>query len=178
MVIVFMYIDSLWAIAELTLVVVGFSGIVAALGNRGTGNWTGEDISRMSVMIVTAFRTLLAALLPIVFIHFEMPDDAVWAWSSGIFGVFGIALTVVMLRIARRVKRDQHHSSIVQFSAIALSIIGIGINLLNAAGIVFDRSFGAYFLTLVLGFSVTCMYFIRMIQTELLSGDLAALERD
>ena len=40
--------------AELAIAIVGFSGIVAVLGQRAFGSWSKSDIGRMGVMLVAA----------------------------------------------------------------------------------------------------------------------------
>ena len=164
-----MPVESLWTVAEFSLVIIGFSGIVAVMGRRATDGWTSEDLSRMAIMLISGFRTMFASIFPIVLINFEVAEKTVWPLSSGIIGTLYLILTIVLLRVARNVARDKKHSSYFQNIVVTLSFVAISINLLNAAGIVFHQSFGAYFLTVIIGFAVTCAYFVRLIQTELLS---------
>lgn len=154
-------------IAQLALAVVGFSGIVVVLGQRSVGSWSKADIGRMSVMMTTAFRTLFAALFPLVLIQFGLADAIVWGWSSGIVALIGIFAIVRIARYARSIDADEHHIPWLQTTMLFLSFISIVINVLNAAGIVFDRSFGPYFLTLMIAFGMSCIYFVRLVQTAI-----------
>ena len=154
--------------AELAIAIVGFSGIVAVLGQRAIGSWSASDIGRIGVMLVAAFRTLFAALLPFVFISFLLSDHQVWMYSSGIVGIVGAGLMIMLLSVAPSVTADRYHRAWFQRSAAILSLVGIGINLMNAGGIVFDRTFGPYLLSLMIGFTVSCMYFVRSIQTAMM----------
>lgn len=56
--------DSLWELANIVLVMIGLSGIVAILGRRMHGEWTVGDIKRLSLMLISGFRLIFAALLP------------------------------------------------------------------------------------------------------------------
>ena len=41
------------------------------------------------------------------------------------------------------------------------------INVLNSVGVVFDQTYGPYLLSLMIGFGISCMYFIRLIYTAM-----------
>ena len=169
--------EILGVVAQLALAIVGFSGIVAVLGQRAAGSWTASDMGRMGVMLTAAFRTLFASLLPLVFLHFQLPDRLVWAWSSGIIGTVALVLLIAMIRIAPSVTADVHHNPNFQRFAFSLSFIGVAVNLLNAADVVFHRSFGAYLFALLISFGVSCMYFVRLIQTAMGRNALEEAEK-
>jgi len=69
--------DSLWELANISLVMIGLSGVVAMLGRRMHGEWTTGDIKRLTLMLISGFRLMFAAALPLVFINFGLPEIGV-----------------------------------------------------------------------------------------------------
>ena len=54
--------EALWEFANLSLVVLGFSGVVAVLGRRALGEWTQGDVKRLNLMGIAGLRLLIAGL--------------------------------------------------------------------------------------------------------------------
>jgi hypothetical protein len=160
--------EILGVIAQLALAIIGFSGIVAVLGQRNDGSWTASDLGRMGIMLMAGFRALFAALLPFAFLYFDLSENIVWAASSGIVGVTTVVILFFLVRqVAPTVVADSHHKPWFQRAAIVLSICSAVINLLNAAGVYFQQTFAPYLLSLLLTLAIACMYFVRLIQTAM-----------
>ena len=57
----------LLGLAEVSVALTGFAGIVVFLGRRASGNWTEADRARFSSMISNGLSALLFSLLPFLF---------------------------------------------------------------------------------------------------------------
>ena len=159
--------NTLWEVANLALIVMGFSGFVAFMGRRADGEWTQGDLKRLIFMIIMGTRLLFAALLPMVFIHFGMIEQVVWAISSGILAIVGTVYATIMVLKLNKVAADEHSSKTVDRLVRILIPLSILISALNAFGIVFDQSFGAYFLVLMLDLVLCLIYLTRLFHTGL-----------
>jgi len=98
-----MPVSTLWEVANLALVALGFTGVVAFIGRRAHGEWSGGDLRRTTLMITAGLRLLFAALLPLVFIYFELADKTVWVVSSAICFLVFSAVAVWIARFTREV---------------------------------------------------------------------------
>jgi hypothetical protein len=124
-----------------------------------------ETSDERRLMITAGLRLLFAALLPLVFIHFELADKTVWAVSSAVCFLVFTAVAIWIARFVREVGVDEDSSRIVHHSVRVLLLASILICLLNATGVVFEQSFGAYFLILMMNFTVAIMFFVRLFHT-------------
>jgi hypothetical protein len=70
----------------------------------------------------------------------------------------------------RSMLADENSSRLLEKLVGVLILVSILISLLNALGIVFDQSFGGYFLVLALTFSISVLYLFRLFQTSFYSA--------
>lgn len=85
--------SALDSVIEVAISLVGFSGIVAAVGRRGAGHWSPVDQLRLRVLLTAAGAALAFAFLPFLLIDVIDPS-LVWRSCSGVHAtfVFGILL--------------------------------------------------------------------------------------
>ena len=76
--------STLELLAELAIGVLGFSGIVAAIGQRGSGEWVPMDRSRFFVMVFSGALVIILALLPFPLHYAGLEVASLWSWSSGV----------------------------------------------------------------------------------------------
>jgi hypothetical protein len=165
--------DSLWELANIALVMIGLSGIVAILGRRMHGEWTAGDIKRLSLMLISGFRLIFAALLPLVFINFGMPDKSVWIVSSAIAFAASFGLLIYLWGPwIPTMPEDERSSPIIDYWVRFLLLSTIVIYLLNTLGVIFDQSFGPYFLACILTFANAATFLFRLIFVELIQHNL------
>jgi hypothetical protein len=161
--------DSLWELASIALTMIGLSGVVAILGRRMHGEWAAGDIKRLKLMFVSGFRLLFAALLPLVFINFDLPDKSVWVASSGIAFAASAGLLIYLWGPwIPATPEDERSSQIVDCWVRFLFLATIVIYFFNATGIVFDQSFGPYFLACILSLTSGATFLVRLINAELI----------
>jgi len=85
--------SALDSVIEVAIALVGFSGIVAAVGRRGAGHWSPVDQLRLRVLLTGAGAALAFAFLPFLLID-VIDASLVWRSCSGVHAtfVFGIML--------------------------------------------------------------------------------------
>ncbi|MEN8162141.1 MAG: hypothetical protein ABFS41_18875 [Myxococcota bacterium] len=168
--------STLELLAELAVGVLGFSGIVVAIGRRQAGKWTPIDQRRFFSMVLIGALVIVLALLPFPLHHAGLDGASLWGWSSGIAAPL-ILLTVLQVvrgspgGTARGLYRDPQVSNAVLTFALLATYGAPLILLLNAAGIFFEKTFAPYLFAVLLNFVVTLLTFIRLLHGTWGGGD-------
>lgn len=152
--------DALFVIAEISIALAGFTGVLAALYARGS--WHPLDKWRTISLLLAGFVALGIALLPFGLYSLGLDGSALWRTSSAVFVGAGIAATVVVVRY------QPPRASIPQFSLTAplfWSVVSINLlaQLLNALGVLTSGTFGVFYLGLVVNLLVGGMQFTNII---------------
>jgi len=93
--------SALGSVIEVAISLAGFSGIVAAVGRRGAGQWTITDQVRLQILLTASGAVLLFAFLPFVLI--DLMDPAlVWRVVSGLMALWICAIVIYRYRQASR----------------------------------------------------------------------------
>jgi hypothetical protein len=149
--------------AQLSVVMVGLSGIAGVIGHRATGNWQLADYYRFWTLLASGFLLLFQSTLPIILLHFSLADRAVWGWSSGIVALLLCGQLYWRFTNVTRVGADARFIWITWWFGTALQVSAAIILILNTAGLGFDRAFGPYLLAMWLVLAVSCLAFIRLL---------------
>lgn len=76
--------DTLHSIAAIAVALIGFSGVVTALGPRGEGRWTASELLQLRTLVEPSIVSLAGAFLPIGLGQLVSEPDAVWKISNGL----------------------------------------------------------------------------------------------
>ncbi len=120
----------LTTVAEVSIALAGFTGVVAVLGNRRNHEWTAEERLQLRTLVETSLTALFASFAPSVLYLVLNSDPAVWRVSNLLLGALHLANLLAFLRRAREATPTS--------SQKALLIIGIGFilaHILAAAGL-------------------------------------------
>ena len=122
--------DSLTLIAEFSIGLAGFSGIVALIGR------TADRIHkiRVSILLRTSFTPGFCALFGIFLIHLGLDADSIARWTSALFGTviaFHYALGVKSIWRTDSSLRRQMYRPIFWFNIIAYPV-NFSLQLYNA----------------------------------------------
>ena len=140
--------DVLMLMAELSLGLVGFSGIVVALQTRGA--------VRVGVvyMLQTACALVLLSILPIVLKQFDVSSDRIWLISSIAASCYMIVINVIAhLRLELTAKGPLYRAVVFCFYLFAL------LGIINA----WPQSFAVYLVILVWLLLYCLILFVRLI---------------
>jgi hypothetical protein len=158
-------------IAEISIALTGFAGVVVVLGRRPSGPWPLADQFQLRSLIENGLLVVLAALLPFAVLQHTHEPSVIWRVSSGIFGAAGGAHAfIIQGRRQRRLRRHPEEASNSLFPIawavvlVAISTAVHGALLLNAAGVVFHGTFGPYLYGLLWDLSMGAVFFVRLVR--------------
>ena len=169
---------TLELLAELSIAVLGFSGVVAALGRRASGDWSDVDRFRFRRMIHIAAVVLALSLLPFPFRSAGFTDSSVWGWSSGIGSALCVLLFLAYQRDVGRQRlrlwSDPAISKLALIYALCAGLVALLLLSLNATGIVFERGPTPYLVASLLLFGASVVSFLRLLDAAISWGRRAA----
>lgn len=158
--------DALVLIAELSLGIAGFSGVVVALGSL-PGSWPRVDRLRLAALLTTSLGAMFIALFSLLLVMLDIDVGVVWRISSL---VLALLLTVVMIAIvpgAWSITREtagltSPYAIGVFIPTVVLVIATALAGLANAAGMFGADAFGVYFGGLVVLLLISGIQFVRL----------------
>jgi hypothetical protein len=117
-------------VAEVSIALAGFTGVVAVLGNRRKHDWTPEERLQLRTLVETSLTALFASFVPSVLDLITTSEPAVWRSANFVLGTLHLANLVAFLRRAKEAKPTA--------SQKGLLVVGIGVILahyLASAGV-------------------------------------------
>ena len=157
--------ESLYNLAEIAIALAGFSGLVAVFRSERLGSWQARERFLFWLLLACALGCLFFALFPITLHLLGFADDAVWATSSALaasyYAVVAGAGWIAHLRMNRAGHPTTRPAAVYVFPP--LSVLVIVILVLNAVGIVFDRSVGVYHAALLFGLVAASTFFVFLL---------------
>jgi hypothetical protein len=156
--------DTLLTLAEVSLGLAGFAGIVVVFG-RGPGALPPADSLRLAALVGASFGTLFLSLIPIALGFVGVPEPELWQWSSAIMVVLvAPAHGVGMLRI-RRIADEIFEVTPVYLLGIAafLFLGNLIAQVCNSLGVGSLPMFGVYLFGLILYLVFAATQFARML---------------
>ena len=163
--------DQLLTIAEIGATFAGFTAIVGLIANSARGN-LGAKLN-FWLMIEFSFATIVFALIPFTIFNFGVAPRQIWTASSISIAVF-LVLHVVFVRkhVTEAIARSQFSviSPLIVAPLFAATII---IQVLNALGIIFDRTYAAFFLGIFLFLLIAFANFVLLLNQLWVAADEA-----
>jgi peptidoglycan/LPS O-acetylase OafA/YrhL len=96
--------DSLFSIAEISIGLAGFSGLVAAFVQHPGQSWRADQKARIVLLVALSFGMIIAALAPYALSGISTSPALVWGAPMVTFSTLCIALLTHWVVVAR--KRD------------------------------------------------------------------------
>ena len=121
--------EALSSAIEVAIAIAGFSGIVAAVGRRGAGEWTPADQLRLRMLLTASGVSGAFAFLPFILLDTGLDPSLVWRVGSATQGVWFVAIS--LYRRSQAIRMGATFPLPIVFLAVYLSVIGA--LLLNAA---------------------------------------------
>jgi len=156
--------DALQTIAEISIGLAGFSGLVVAL-RRNPGPLTRVQQFRLRVLLVLTFGAMFLSLLPGLLADLRVPADRIWFDAAGAMLLFSLGFVVWLIRRGRQIATITPEifnwllfSSLVGGHVVVLLLQGCVL-----AGIVEARAPGIYELGLVWYLFHAAQQFTRML---------------
>jgi hypothetical protein len=115
--------DALFSIAEISIGLAGFSGLVAAFVQQSAHSWRADQKTRIVLLIVLSFGVIVAALLPYGLSGVSDSPRLVWGVPLLAFSTLCIGLLIYWIRVSRR------HSFKLLFPLVSIPVLGIATSL-------------------------------------------------
>jgi len=80
--------ELLFSISEMALALIGFSGVVTALGHRKDNSWSAAEILQLRTLVEPAASAMFGAFLPSILGLVISSDETLWRLCNGL--LFGI----------------------------------------------------------------------------------------
>lgn len=109
----------LTTVAEVSIALAGFTGVVAVLGNRRKHDWTADERLQLRTLVETSLTALFASFAPSVLYLVITSEPAVWRTANLVLGTMHLANLVAFLRRAKEAKPTASQKS--------LLVVGIAI---------------------------------------------------
>jgi hypothetical protein len=156
--------DSLQTIAEISIGLAGFSGLVVAL-RKGSGSLDEIQKYRLRILFSLSFGAMFLSLLPDTLVNFGVPDERVWFDSSA--GIFGYSLLFIAWWIVSSRRMARIAPEIFNWMAFSTMATGHTIVLLLQLAIVLgfleNRAPGVIALGLIWYLIHAAQQFVRML---------------
>ena len=156
--------DTLLTLAEVSLGLAGFAGIVVVFG-RGRGALPPADSLRLAALVSASLGTLFFSLIPIALHFLGVGEPELWQWSSAI-----MVVAIVPAHAIGAVRIRQIASQM--FEVTPVYLLGFGACVLlgnliaqvsNALGVGSLPSFGVYLAGLIVYLAFAATQFARML---------------
>ncbi len=149
--------EILQAIGEVAAAFAGFSGVVAAIGHRGSRAWSLEEILQLRTLVEPSLVALFGSFLPgILHLAFDS-EPLVWRLSNAALGLMGVAAGAAFIARSRFAS-----ATIGQRVLLVLAGLAVGALLLAAGGIL--RQYELIFVIgLILALAVAAYNFLLLL---------------
>jgi hypothetical protein len=135
-------VEILMTCAEIAVALVGFSGIIVALGFHAGASISPAFRHRTVLLIVSGAGTMLLALLPVVLGQFGIQQHSIWPACSAVMTVYNVLFVVGAIPGARR-SDPGYGNAVLRFGVMPLVFLNAAVQTANTFG-AFDASFGIY----------------------------------
>jgi hypothetical protein len=154
--------EILQTISQVAAALAGFSGVVAALGHRGSRKWSAEEILQLRTLVEPSLVALFGSFLPGT-LHLALDSEPlVWRLSNGALGLLGVVAGAAF--IARSRFASATIGQRVLLVAVGLAVLAL---LLAAADVV--KQYELVFVTaLILALAVAAYNFLLLL---VITGD-------
>ena len=158
--------ETLLTIAEISIAVIGFAGIVSALRPRSSVLADAMHRLRMRIMLETAAYVLVIAFFPLLLSGFDLLSlTGVWAVGSGLLAITA-PIQVASIYVRQRSIFGSallRETILFDASTIALALAVEGVLIANALGLLFQPHFAGYLIGVLFPLWAAVAMFIRAI---------------
>jgi hypothetical protein len=156
--------DSLQTIAEISIGLAGFSGLIVAL-RKNPGPLTDVQKYRLKILFAMTFGAMFLSLLPDLLLNFSVPDERIWFDASAAMFAYSLFFVIWNIAGARRVARvaPEIFHWVVFSSVTAGHIIVLLLQLAVITGFIGERAPAVFTLGLMWYLMHAAQQFVRML---------------
>lgn len=158
----------LYTLAEVSVTLAGFSGVVVAFRLQGIQGWSYTELRVLWLLIGDSFLVLLFSLLPIPLALANWSQDAIWGFCNALLGLWFITVDLLVFRaeVRDRARRQLITVPVISPILYALMIVAIGVGialLLSAWNLIVPRGQAIYMLGLIVLLAFAALEFMFFI---------------
>jgi hypothetical protein len=153
-------VELLTAIIEASIALIGFSGLVIALGRRSSGEWLPVEKLRLGLLLGVGVILLGCTLLALTLLSAGLSHAVVWAMSSVAFAALVLPFTVWAVSGAFGLAEDRIVVGTYRVVAVGVAIATAAIQVVNA---IFLQEFWPFFLALAILLILGVTQFFRLL---------------
>ncbi len=155
----------LLTLAQLSLVLAGFTGVVVAFRQRGLETWPEHEQVRFRYMLELAAYSILFELLPFLLHHLGLAETTAWAVCSALLALWFVTRIVQTLRIDPEVRRrlDRFWFLLYQWGSALFALLAAG----NALALAGPPGLGLYLAGLGWMLFYSASLYVRLVLTPL-----------
>lgn len=145
-------VQLLTAVIEASIALLGFSGLVIAVGRRASGEWSPVEKLRLTLLLGVGLLLLACTILALTLLSAQLSQAAVWALSSAAWVVFGLPIFVWAFSSALRLIDSPSVAARYRNGVAAVAVALTAIQVTNAISLQeFWPFFAALGVTLIVG---------------------------
>jgi hypothetical protein len=131
--------DALVSIAEISIGLAGFSGLVAAFVQHEGVPWRPDQKARIVLLVALSFGMIVCALAPFALAGISAAPAVIWGVPMTAFSVLTLALLLQWIILSRR------YQFRLQFPLVSIPVLGAGVFLqvaclLSGTGVILPHS--------------------------------------
>ena len=160
-----MKVDSLYNIAEVSIALAGFSGLVAVFRSERLGSWLPRERFLFWLLLAFTLGAVFFSLLPVALLGLHLSEKAVWGVSSSLLSIYLVGMYVVALAAHVRMNRGGYRTSrpAAWYIFPPGGLLAVAVLALNAAGIGLSRDMGPYYVGLLFLLLAGSMAFVFLL---------------
>jgi hypothetical protein len=156
--------DALGIVAQISVTLVGFTGIVVAFGARAVHQWSTADRFRLQMLLTTSVLPLVFSVAGLLLVAVDVPLSLAWALGSGVTGTLLLVSGGFIFRGFMRLPRsalEQAGASRILFYTMATT--GLSITALQFYNAIALRAFWPFLLSIVTAMLICVIQFVRLV---------------
>lgn len=134
--------DILQTIAEVSIALAGFSGIVVALGGRSGRSLSDFEMFRLRILLLASLLALGLTLLPFFWHYLRVPADVAWSICSAVVVAVMIPIVIHDTRAFRAYSNDMPKFE--RRAAPFVGLLGTALWVTQVANVIFLHEFGPF----------------------------------
>ena len=158
--------DVLTILAEIFVAFAGFTGIVAALGQRSEGKWRPVDVIRFRALLEASLAGLVLSVAPYGFHYFGVAEAITWSFGSFLVAMYVVSalLRAIQKQKELRATKDPDFVPGVRLILVSLSVPVVAIQLLNTIGVGLQHTFSGFLVGLIYLLILCCAMFVLLLR--------------
>jgi hypothetical protein len=156
--------DTLSTFAQVSVALVGFSGIVIAFGRRSFGAMTPLELRRLSNLFLFGGGVLLFSLVGMSLLHTTIEHGRVWAIGSALLTVFGVPWVILDARKILRLDVADR-AGVDRYIYYPINAVGIAMLLLQLANALVIHDSWPFFVALAFAIAFALQQFILLVRS-------------